>query len=221
MLSIETFEALLQRPESRDLDFKATAYDLSNEASKASLIKDILCMFNTPREGDAYIILGIKRMADGSNELWGLSAALDDADVQSQFTERVYPLPEFRYESILYDGLLFGIIIVSPARRGPSFPLKDFGNILRQRQVYCRRGSKNDLATPDEVAEIVRAINQPSRITTNVPTTPAWDQLTDATQHFSQSYRYVLFAVPITDEPGQTLDGFGAIPWSAVIDLDP
>ena len=64
--------ALLGRPESNTLDFKAKGYDTSNRRSKRDFAKDLASFANTPRETDAHIVLGVKKRLDGTIELLGL-----------------------------------------------------------------------------------------------------------------------------------------------------
>jgi len=65
-----------------------------------------------------------------------LTTHLDDADLQSQFSDRVHPIPAFSYEECQYQGKSFGIITVPPRRIGPCVPVKRLGNMLLERQVY-------------------------------------------------------------------------------------
>lgn len=81
------FEALLATKEGETIDFKAASYDLSSDHGSLSLVKDVVCMANTPREGECYIVLGVKKHADGSYKLWGLDKHPDEAALLSQFTE--------------------------------------------------------------------------------------------------------------------------------------
>ena len=61
--------SLLKLPESETLDFKSTSYDLSDKRKKRDFAKDIASLANTRREGDAYIVLGVKKGRDGSSRL--------------------------------------------------------------------------------------------------------------------------------------------------------
>ena len=56
----EQLQQLLLRPESETLDFKSKAYDLSTEWGRFALVKDVVCMANTPRDHASYIILGVE-----------------------------------------------------------------------------------------------------------------------------------------------------------------
>src|SRR4026209_752458 len=108
----QDFLTLLKRSEGTTLDFKAEAYRLSEDWSQAALIKDVLCMANSPREETSYIVLGVKKHADGHCDLVGLVVAIDGNDLQTQLVERVYPIPRFTYETLTYDNPLFGIISI-------------------------------------------------------------------------------------------------------------
>ena len=96
--------ALLERMECETLDFKEQSYDLSSSDSKTSLVKDVICMANTPRDVSAYIIMGVRKHLDGSFDLVGIEPTLDDADLQAQFDGRVEPMPLFSYEVVEYEG---------------------------------------------------------------------------------------------------------------------
>src|SRR5436190_9503107 len=151
MLTEPEVSALLNRIEDETLDFKATAYDLSTEDGRLALVKDVVCMANTPRREASYILLGVKRHPNGQHDLWGVAQHPDEATLQSQFTERVYPVPSFRYAPIRFRNVELGIIEIPVDRRGPSAAIRDFGSTLRQWQIYFRRGSKNDTANRSDV----------------------------------------------------------------------
>ena len=157
MLTEQEFFGLLKRPEGETLDFKQDSYDLSLDHKKFDLIKDVLCMANTPRDHDSHIVLGVKKYPDGRFDLLGIEQHPDEELLQSQFTDKVYPIPRFTYEAVWYKENTFGVITIPPERIGPCAPLRDYGrtgNFLRQRQIYFRRGSKNDVAGPEDAKSI-------------------------------------------------------------------
>ncbi len=178
------FLALLQRPEGETLDFKSRAYNLASDSDKADFIKDVICMANTPREEPSYILLGVKKRNDGTSELWGLDRYLDDADLQAQFPARVQPVPELTYEVFPYEGKDFGIITIPPRRIGPCLPIKDFPGpsegrshtVLRQYQIYFRRGSRNDIATsPEDIQHIMQWV-EGTDTTPSITAGYAWEE---------------------------------------------
>lgn len=153
------FVALLNRAESDTLDFKATDYDISQEGKRVDFVKDILCMANTPREQTAYVVLGVKKLPDGTNDLWGLTAHVDDADLQSIVREHAFPVPRFGYETALHEGKQFGIISIPIQHHGPFLPIGDHPTKhqvpkLRKNKLYFRRGSQNDVANHEEICRI-------------------------------------------------------------------
>jgi tetratricopeptide (TPR) repeat protein len=213
---------LLPRPESDTLDFKATGYNLSNPDSSAALVKDIVCMAHTPREASAYIVTGVKKHSDGTSSLLGVTSHPDDADLQGQFLDRVYPAPTFRYHVLEHDSKQFGVFEISPVRVGPSVAVSDIGT-LRQWQVYFRRQSRNTAATPED-AKIIYSWFEGTPITPRAAYetgVPGWQQLMLGTQSFDPSLHYVLVVSPGLRASGDQLRAIGLAPWSSVFDFDP
>jgi tetratricopeptide (TPR) repeat protein len=222
MVDESLFRQLLQSAECEILDFKATNYDLSDENSKVSLLKDLISMANTPREQSARIVLGVKRRPDGSTELLGLDRDLDDADMQSQFSERVVPVPSIQYEVVTYEGKRFGIISVFPEKRGPYFATRSFGERLRRNILYFRRGSKNDVAGPADAHRIYDWFKgrRPSPAVA-VPESDAWESLILGLDQFPRDARYILITNRRNCDAEPAADALGLVPWSVVFDFDP
>ena len=225
MITQDQFATLIERIEDDTLDFKRESYDLSNKPNnrkKFDLVKDVICMANTPREDDSYIVLGVTKYNDGRTDLVGLDNHVDEADLQSQFSEKVYPIPTFTYELVSFQGKSFGVIVIPPVRTGPCVPIRDYKNILRQRQIYFRRGSKNDTATPADVRRICGWIAGSSEsVVAAEPDSDDWQKFIDSVQKFEPSRQFVL----VTNIPDHLLDDdsemLGSVDWSFVIDLDP
>jgi hypothetical protein len=222
MINEEQFISLLDRMEDETLDFKATGYDVTDERGKFSLVKDVLCMANTPRELTSFIVLGVKKHPDGRYDLRGLETHPDEADIQSQFTERVHPIPSFTYTLVPYSGKQFGVIEIPPIRVGPCVPISDFGNALRRRQTYFRRGSKNDEATSEDIARIHAWVGKqiPPREAYDEGG-PSWERLLGELYNFDRDRCYVLVLSPCLQNPLTNLAALGQIPWVAVFDFDP
>jgi len=73
---------LLKEDEGPCLDFKSEPYRLDTNYFKAVFIKDIVSMANTPREGSAYIVIGVRVNTDRSKTVIGVTEHPDDADLQ-------------------------------------------------------------------------------------------------------------------------------------------
>jgi predicted HTH transcriptional regulator len=195
MMNELEFESLLRRSESETIDFKASGYDLSTDHGKFSLVKDVISLANTPRDEESFIVVGVKKNADSTYELRGCSAHADEADLQSQFVERVYPIPRFVYEIVPYKGKDFGLFRVPCVRVGPCVPLRDYGDALRRVQVYFRRGSKNDVATPEDTLRILSWLGRhvtPSSAYAH--SDPAWEVFLREVHHFDPARHYFLVA---------------------------
>jgi predicted HTH transcriptional regulator len=115
---IITFQELIQQQESETLDFKSIPYNLSDDKKQEDLVKDIVCMCNTPREQDSHIVLGVKQLSDGTIELPGIDESfdlsqLDLSNLQAPFLEKfkVEPIPAFTIDLqgcfILMESLIW------------------------------------------------------------------------------------------------------------------
>ena len=146
-------ESLLKQDEGPCLDFKSEPYRLNTNHSKAEFIKDIISMANTPRDGSAYIVIGVRIEGDRSKTVIGVTEHPDDADLQSLVKSKVNPVPQFHYRSVEYRNKRLGLIENYPKRVGPFLPTwkqEEVQGVLRYSVIYFRRGSENDEAQPDE-----------------------------------------------------------------------
>ena len=146
--------SLLKRPEGETLDFKATNYNLSDKGNKRSFAKDLASLANTPREGDAYLILGVEEQGDGSYKLLGINKPVDDADLQSVAASFLEPCPRFLHKVVRHGGVLLGLITI-PIGRSPVAPKKTLDNGFTEGTIYFRRGSQNAVASMDKIGHIL------------------------------------------------------------------
>jgi hypothetical protein len=215
------FSELLNRLESDQLDFKATSYRWNDEDSRSAFVKDLVCMVNTPRSSDSYIVTGVKKFNDGSYVLLGVSDHPDDADLQGQFADRVYPPPTFRYEIVHHSDKQFGVFVIPPIRTGPCIATRDIG-ALRQWQVFFRRQSKNSPATPADLESInnwFRGSAVPPRNAYDGGS-QGWESLCQITNSFDPSFRYLLILSPSLKASSAQLLRLSSVPWSFVLDFD-
>ena len=147
-------EELLYLPESETIDFKATSYDLSSDRKKRDFAKDIASLANTPRQGNAYLVLGVKKHPDGSYCLWGINDAIDDADLQSVASSLLDPNPRFNFHPIRHNDTLLGLITIPPDQRYPVTPKRTDGTGFVEGRIYYRRGSQNAAAPVHEQERI-------------------------------------------------------------------
>jgi tetratricopeptide (TPR) repeat protein len=224
------FENQLGRTEGPSIDFKRTQYDFSGASKseksekRAKFVKDLLCMWNTPRDEPAYLVLGVESQPNGSKILHGVNGHIDDAELRQKLDGWVFPLPNFHYQPIQHNGHEFAVLVIPPdPATGPCLPVLDVGDgLLRKHQVYCRRGSQNVEANQAEQHAIYQWFQQASA-PAGLPDTGdvAWDALLDAMHHFEPDYYFILAASPLAPAPGMPLKNLGRLGWAWVADFDP
>ena len=116
--------SLIELQEGETIDFKASSYDLSDTRKKRDFAKDLASLANTPREGDAHIVLGVKKRRDGSFEILGIEKETDDADLQGVASSLLEPTPRFVYHAIPHSGVVLGLITITADLESPVVPKK-------------------------------------------------------------------------------------------------
>jgi hypothetical protein len=237
LLSI--FLSLIERQESEILDFKRDAYNLSREDKKLELVKDIVCMYNTPRDEDAHIILGVKEYTDRPKDLFGIdlntinSKHLDQSSMQSIFHMKdieIEPFPVFRTEVIQYGEKTFAIITIPFNKEvGPCRVIKSRYDALKSDRniLYFRRGTDNDhTKNTDEVYRIMQWFRSEVVHDHSAQEPLQWDQFLDSScingiSGFDLSRKYILITSPLRNKNIEKLPVLGEIPATLVLDFDP
>ena len=173
-LTEQVFVELLALSERSGLD-QSRAYNLSVDIDRASLIKDVLCMANTPRSTTSYIILGVKKRPDGTTDLWGL-----DSPLMARTSRRSLKIAYIRIPTSSMQSCFTKASSLASSkylsRRGPCVAVEDFPP-LRGREIYIRRDSMNDVATPEETAAIVQWVQQEMPTTLEPLGNEPWTEL--------------------------------------------
>ncbi|EMH4161741.1 ATP-binding protein [Pluralibacter gergoviae] len=141
---------LRYKSEGTDIDFKSAQYRFTNgsENDKSELLKDILAIANSWRDGTGYILLGFKDQRPNPAEVVGILDSIDDSRIQQFVNSKVKPKLTFSYEEHLYEGKTVGIISI-PKQKRPFYLTSPYGK-LKSNVVYVRRGSSTDEAEPVE-----------------------------------------------------------------------
>jgi hypothetical protein len=141
---------LRYKSEGTDIDFKSAQYRFTNgsENDKSELLKDILAIANSWRDGTGYILLGFKDQRPNPAEVVGIHDSIDDSRIQQFVNSKVKPKLTFSYEEHLYEGKTIGIISI-PKQKRPFYLTTAYGK-LKSNVVYVRRGSSTDEAEPVE-----------------------------------------------------------------------
>jgi hypothetical protein len=227
MTTEDYLRALINQGESATIDFKAEPHRLDNDHFNSEFIKDILSMANTPREGSAFIIIGVKLHANGNRDYLGVTSHTDDSDLQDKLKlARVEPKPEFTYQPMMLDGKSYGIIEIPLKRDGPYYTTRDLG-VLKAHRLYFRRGTKNDEASVHEQNEIYKWFHQehteeklsaPQGKTFNAG---SWDEFVTACHKFDSGRLYLFVVGPTTGLAHESWQLLGRLPLSLVLDFDP
>lgn len=218
-----TFKELLERAEGNSLDFKRAQYDFTGKDNKeqnqkrAAFVKDIIAMFNTPREHASHIVLGVEKRPGGQPILHGVQVHPDDADLQAKCDGIVFPHPVFSYEPVTYDNKDFGLLTIPLDRsRGPCVPIRDFTHMLEKSRIYVRRGSQNAIADSIEQRSVHAWFQDTSPPPQDLRTgDEAWDTLVDALHGFEPSYYYILAVPRLDPEKHKSLRNLGAVDWAS------
>ncbi len=178
-------------------------------------------MYNTPRTEPAYILLGVRKSSDGNFKVTGVSSHIDDAELRSKFDGWIHPVPQFQYEPTEYDSKQIALITIPPEKSsGPCLPFKDFPSskfqVLRQHQLYVRRGSINSVANGDEQKKVYAWFAGHANDGRTLPE-GMWGSLLDNVQEFGPDYYYGLIVPRLDDED---IANLGCIDWAFVIDFD-
>ena len=147
---IELLNMLRYKSEGADIDFKSAQYRFTKgtEEDKSELLKDILAIANSWRDGPGYILLGFKENRPHPAEIIGIQESIDDSRLQQFVNSKVKPKLTFSYEEHLYDAKKVGVIAI-PKQKRPFYITSAYGK-LKSNVVYVRRGSSTDEAEPSE-----------------------------------------------------------------------
>ncbi len=150
--------ALLTQNEHEHLEFKQTL-NLDTPQGKSKFVKEVLSLANSLQNGEeAYLIVGIE---DKTKKLIGLEKGLPEERIQQIVADWCHPPISLRVETVMHQGKRLGVITIFGGR-APHTAKKDAKDqqgkvLLREKEVYIRRGSTIDVATPEEVVAIAQA----------------------------------------------------------------
>jgi len=223
-MEIEQFEKLLKEPECSYIDFKRDIYDFPSESKdvRCEFVKDVICMWNTPRQGDAYIVFGVDKHPDGSFELCGISKSLDDNDFQQKLDAQVNPKPDVRYEPIYnYQEKNFGVLVI-PVNKdlGTCFPQKNCKGLIKDK-LYSRLSSQNsEVVDYKRIQWIMNWFDNKGSIEFDSSQEfELWDSFCESMGNFSPDYYYMLVVSKFTSSLSN-LPFIGLIDWLFVVDFD-
>lgn len=148
---------LVKKGETTTVEFKREL-NLKHAESKAELVKDLAAIANSAI-GVGYLIVGVKD--DGS-----LLGTAELPEEQIQQIARTYVSPHIAIDCILVpcsklDFTTVGVIVVSPTSK-PHKVARGIAHV-KQNDVYVRRGTVVDHASPEEIISMGILANQSLR----------------------------------------------------------
>ena len=211
---------LLERHESDDLDFKSGPYSFRDDRGKSKFIKDIVAMANTPRNGPAYILVGVQEQAGKIFGTPGVEDHPDEAELGRIVQAVVDPAPMFSYRRVQNEPLDFGLIEIPCGQPTPILPRKDYG-VLRRKSIYVRRNTQNTEADGVDLNRIVQR-SQDNLEPSYDSDTPAgaWERLYRACDGFDprRVYIAVLGKEIVVDTHDWT--AMAGLHWNIIVDFD-
>lgn len=161
---------LLNMIESETFDFKDGQYKFYGTASdneKAELLKDVIAFANAWKTGDAFIVIGVLEKNGRKDKVTGVKTFLQDNDIQQFVNCKTNRRVKFLVYSDKADGQDINVIQIAQYQQRPIVLTKAYGG-LEPNKAYVRSGSSTAIASPDQVAEWVKADHQISLAQVNL-----------------------------------------------------
>jgi hypothetical protein len=152
----QQIEKLLSFEEGANLDFKS-AIDLDSKRGKVDFLVEVLGLANA-RSKPAFLVVGVE---DKTRKIFGLPANITEERVQQVLAEHCRPPIHCAFEVHPYKRKRVGVLTIWGTNR--PYALKtEMGyqdesgkqHRISDKQIFVRRGSTGDIATPDEVVEM-------------------------------------------------------------------
>jgi len=150
---------LLNMSESDSLDFKSGQYKFWNPVTddeKSELLKDIIAFANSFKTSDAFVVVGVSEKNQRKDQVLGVTTHLKDNEVQQFVNSKTNRRVTFLVHSTTAEGQPIDVIQIAQKQERPICLTKNFGKV-KANQVWIRVGSSSAIATPDQIAAMVKA----------------------------------------------------------------
>ena len=184
-------------------------------------------MSNTPRQGSAYIITGVRNRPGSVNKVVGIGTNIDDNSVQLLLKRWLKPIPQVYYYEVKCLGKIIGVFEIQPGQHAGPYYLRDDlsqrakkilrkqGKFLMHDLLYFRRGTRNDWAEEayrDHIASWFRSYQNDRW--------QDWEKFKAGCDYFDEQRHYILIISPMSHVNQSQLEALAHVNWSAVIDFD-
>lgn len=141
------------------VELKAFSPPLRNKPLMEGIIKEILAIANTGKEG--YILFGVNDAANriqGGEAVPGVDQTRGDDQVEREINDKLgvftEPRVRIKYASFEYDGKKkIGVLTVLRSNRRPHMVARN-GDRLRRGEYFTRYGTVTEVLSPDKLQEI-------------------------------------------------------------------
>jgi hypothetical protein len=156
MVESEVIADLLNQPESDRLDFKEKHRPFGGaEEEQAGFLKDIIAFANTRRQGDAFLLVGVRYKHGEPAVVVGQDDHPDQASIQQFLDGKTNRPIRFDHSVVRLGERKIGVYRITKEQERPIFLKKDFAKgLARANACYVRRGSSTDIMTPDEILQL-------------------------------------------------------------------
>jgi hypothetical protein len=161
------FTELLQSGEGDWLDWKVklhsglenrkNASDEDKILGKAKLLKDLAALANSVNTNNTrYLVRGVNDLG-ASRKIVGVTEHFDDSEFQTWVTNAFDPPIKLEYEEFKPEsGKMVGVFKITFDPKGPHVPKQNFGEELREGQVWFRRGTQNRVARRADLDTLIK-----------------------------------------------------------------
>ena len=175
-------------------------------------------MVNTPRDGSAYILVGVQERSGKVSGIPGVADHPDEAELGRIVSARLDPAPRFSYRQVPYGDVEIGLIDIPCDQPVPVLPRNNYG-VLRRNSVYIRRNTQNTEADREDLARI-HQWRQPEPSTTLDRPSGSWEQLYRACDGFDPGRTYVAVLDRDSSTDARDWTAMASIHWSTIVDFD-
>lgn len=211
-MTVTLLEKFLESTEGWIVDFKKKNYDIGDEKSKASFVKDILSMANTERDKSAFIIIGVSQK-DKYKNFENIDTGIDDNPFQTLIRSCVEPIvTQFLYYTFPYKGYTLGVFEIPRTSGGPYYSNKNISTKLKAKEIYYRQGTTNSEANDLKKAEISNWMKGMR--------SESWRNIMEYANGFDdKTNNYILIIGPDIYFSQEQLRSFSRVSWSGIIDI--
>ena len=150
-MNISVINYLLKKSEGADLDFKEMM-DMSSgdKINKEKLLKRISAIANSV-ESTGWLLFGVE---NDTKKIVGCTV-LEEEKIQQICSQYIHPPVDITVENISYQSKNLGLITITSSKK-PYEIIKTTGGLTKG-NVYIRRGSVTEKATPIEIHELFKS----------------------------------------------------------------